>query len=170
MRITALALAALYACAPASSRVKTTHNDYDASTLVEMADNRLCRGEAHGGYELFLTASRYSDRDGKPFYGLTARYEGADWLRVGRGRTLQLTLDGTAETVAGDGSERFREAAGPGSVRERAQYAVDAAVLRRLAAAKAAGVRLNGERRGVDCVLSPENLESFRRFVSQYVH
>jgi hypothetical protein len=150
-------------------QVRTSRSASDGSTLVSMEGNSLGRAPSDPGYGLSLTAARYASEDGSCYYALTAGYEGPQWILIGPGESLVLVVDGKRTALRGDGSARFRGAVREGLVRERAQYEVDADLLKSLARAKAVRIRVSGERRSVESGLSARNLDNFKRFAADYV-
>jgi hypothetical protein len=134
-------------------------------TLHLMRANSL--GSVSGrGNRLDLEAQKAVPTGGSPRYQLFATYVGRSPLSIEKERSLVVVIDGDSTHLnAWQGYERL----GDGKIQETAVYAVDPALLQRLANAQAVTVRLRGQKANVDGSFTAENLRRFREFAAAYV-
>lgn len=106
---------------------------------------------------------------GPPRYFLRAVYVGeAQWLTVGEGGTLRLTIDGETLALSGTGSAGSRYTGEAGKVYEVALYPASAELIKRIASAKTVAVSIQGD------FLLEKNFGSFnnlyfRQFFQHYI-
>lgn len=101
------------------------------------------------------------------FLRLVAINQGA-WVDIGRGATLRLAIDGETLELSGEGSAGNRLAGEAGKHFEAALYAVEPAVVARIAGAKSVSARLTGKQ-VVEKRFGPINVAYFAMFMRKYM-
>ena len=92
----------------------------------------------------------------------------AQWLNIGPGNALTITVDGTALAFAGGGSAGTRYTGEAGKVYETARYETDAATIKMIARAKSVTVRVSGVS-PLEKSFGSVNFLYFQQFIHHYV-
>jgi hypothetical protein len=109
------------------------------------------------------------DKHGSPRYFLrTVFVNEGQWLNIGRGSNLRITIDGVAVELSGTGSQGSRYTGEDKKLYEVARFDASAATITKIAMAKAVAVSLQG-----DFLLEKSfgsiNTLYFRQFVQHYI-
>ncbi|MEJ2722989.1 MAG: hypothetical protein P8181_17910, partial [bacterium] len=118
---------------------------------------------------LFLNLRRITAPDGKASYEFMVEYSGKDWLKIEKGRSLELVVDGRSTLFSAVG-EVGREMDPSGEwFTEWLDYPVDRDFLFRIATAQTIEVIVNGHEGEVRGFFDGDNFKAIRRFVAEYV-
>ena len=178
-----LTAAASTLVAPLSACSPGVKQEYDAGlerSVTRMSGNTVSEPLCLNQHTLALNGAMVEETDG-PSYMLLAESRGPGWVRH---EGLALRIDGApvwvAESIPGESrvvcpsasgsNTNLPMSPGPACVYEEASwFPVPAIVLRRLARAGEASVRLQGANGDITRRFSRDNLEGFELFVAQHV-
>lgn len=153
---------------PFDARYKVQCDAASGKTVCVMTGNAL-RPFTPRYPLLSLGVISEAGESGPPRYFLRAVYVNErTWLNIGRGETLRLTIDGESRDVRGKGSQGSRYTGAADKVYEVALYESSAALIKKIASAKAVAVSVKG-----DFLLEKNfggvNSLYFRQFVQHYI-
>jgi hypothetical protein len=110
-----------------------------------------------------------ADKNGSPRYYLrTVFVNEGRWLNIGRGSGLRITFDGESTELSGAGSQRSRYTGEDKKLYEVALFDVSAAIIAKIAMAKAVVVSLQGDFL-LEKSFGSVNTLYFRQFVQHYI-
>jgi len=183
-RITALAtaiLAVLVLAGCGGTYHVTTEVEDDGTTVVTMDNNEITVEGAmkfhaeslEGNYtiekQLFVDL-RKTQREGEgPAYAFLVKYIGLRYLKIEKGRSLELIVDQRSHFFSGEGEVRRQMDPSGESFTESVDYPVDPDFLVRLSEAESIGVVVNGHDGEITGYFDADNITNLRRFVTDHV-
>jgi hypothetical protein len=159
----------LAGCATSNPSLYSYRNDINGE-LTDMIIDNLLPVDGTPGADVWLNASRITQRNGVVMFFLEVHYASASsWLNIEAGNSLTLNIDGQEFRYNGIGSSYARKKNRQSLFTEDAIYQVTAADLRRIANARSVSVTIIGSQGAVRRDFGPANLEKFKSFVSTYL-
>jgi hypothetical protein len=153
---------------PFDARYKVHCDEASGKTVCVMTGNAL-RPFSPRYPLLALGVGSEQRRDGAVRYFLrTVFVNETRWLNIARGRSLSLIIDGETVELDGDGSERSRYVGNGNKLYEVALFDASAALVQRIADARAVAVRLRGDFL-LEKTFGNVNSLYFRQFVQHYI-
>ncbi|UCH84519.1 MAG: hypothetical protein JSW50_02160 [Candidatus Latescibacterota bacterium] len=175
-----VAVVMLTAGCKGSYHVNTDHLD-DGTTVTVMQNNELKVEGAlkfhaeslEGNYtvekQLFLDLRKIQKLDEQPIFAFLMEYIGTHWLKIEKGRSLELVVDGRSFYFSGEGEVRREMDPSGDSFSEKVDYPVDSDFLIRLAQAESVEVIVNGHDGEIAGYFDSVNFGNVRRFVADHV-
>lgn len=152
--------------------VEKYHDKFNNFTRYSMRFNTL--GDKFGDVGIIrINPVCIQKNDKVPHYYLEVEYndlrDHAQWLFIEDGESLICLVDGQRIGFTGKGSSNYRIVGPGGFVIEQATYDVTPQLLEKMANAKTINVKIIGARCFSERFFTQQNLNNFKRFVSEYV-
>lgn len=158
-------------CATTPAPDVTTHYDNVSGLRTDlMSDNLLPAGD-HPRELVWLNASRVYHTTSRYNYYLEVTYmarKEVGLLEIPPGQSLTLVVDGETIPLTGTGSLDSEKETKEGLVQETAIYKTSRLVLQKISIAKKVNVAVKGKNGLVERDFADENLDKFRRFVTNF--
>lgn len=153
---------------PFDASYKVHCDDVSGKTVCVMTGNAL--RPFHPRYPLLsLGVVSEADKSGSQRFFLRVVYVNEkQWLNIGPGGTLRITIDGDPAVLEGGGSEGERYTGEGDKLYEVALYPVSAALVRRIAGGRGVAVSVRGDFELEKTFGSVNNLY-FQQFVRHYI-
>ncbi len=158
----------LAGCASTNKGLLAYHDDFTGD-LIEFTTDNLLTGDAVPGTDVWLNATRITQKNGVIVYYLEIYLSSSrDWIKIEPGNTLFLTMDGKEYRYDGIGSPQSRGTS-KGKFTEHAIYRTTSADIRKLAEAKEVKVKVVGSVDVLQRAFGPANTQIFKDFVAKYI-
>jgi hypothetical protein len=160
--------------------VNTDHGD-DGTTVITMDNNEIKVEGAmkfhaeslEGNYtvekQLYVNLRKIEREGEDPTFAFLVNYIGMSYLKIEKGRSLELIVDGRSHYFSGEGEVRRQMDPSGDLFTERVDYPVKVDFLIRLIEAETIGVVVNGHDGEVQGYFDSDNIGALRRFVADYV-
>lgn len=162
--------------------VREIKDEFDGYTINRMVDNWVS-SEIMSAYNfmdpaptgIFINPQVLTNKDGTKSYSINLilrSYSG--WIYIGKGETLVFLIDGQRLGLSGEGSINHRstgsynEYLNATKIIEEAWYTVTPDTLRKIADAKEAKFKIQGQTVFITATLSDENKANISRFLKEY--
>ncbi len=140
----------------------------DDVTIDQMTGNILAGTPTFDTTYVELNVEKYKSRDKGIFYSLIVEYSSDDWLFIGEGESLVLTVHEQQIALNGRGSSSHRDIGYAGRIHEKAWYVVPFEVLHMIANAEDVKVKIIGPRHHVERYFSGKNFQNLREFIKRH--